>query len=412
MVDTNALLSIGFAIVANFTNIVHVPPAEVPTTINDLQKYIVGSPNRPIDLSLQLKNGAYYWIFEGVVQGFESPGTYFQGQDFKNVAKYGGIPNLDSNQVRELATRTLESLAKTGNPVAGLSPRVRKAAPTSDGREIPFYLLTWPGRTNSPCDVAAEVEIDARTGQIVRLQLWDKGFLDLPYSRKIRDKVYKPEPKPKFEFPLPDRARFRFPTTNQVLAGIRGWVELCKRLELSPGGDTSLARVDWSRSYIYTNHAISDNVPVTQVWFKNGVSFEAERGVILSHFASDSCYVGYWDDRPAEEWSPFHGRVIKRWQDLACDLETKLVERIGLSRSILRSCPQELVYVVPEVGADGVVRCVVRWRDEAEDARLRGSGFEPFGAIRAEFDLQSGELKWIAIHNPTLLGWKGASSRD
>jgi len=72
MIDTNQLLTIGFALLAHFTNVVHMPPEPVPQSPNDLQQYRIGSPNSPTDLFLVDRAGANYWISGGIVKRFGS----------------------------------------------------------------------------------------------------------------------------------------------------------------------------------------------------------------------------------------------------------------------------------------------------------------------------------------------------
>jgi hypothetical protein len=45
----------------------------------------------------------------------------------------------------------------------------------------------------------------------------------------------------------------------------------------------------------------------------------------------------------------------------------------------------------------------VVWHDRNEDARLNGSGLEPAGAFAAEFDLESGETKFVKFNNSDLI---------
>src|SRR5438477_12788280 len=76
MVATNELLSIGFGIIASFTNIVRIPSDAVPTKPDDLKKYVVGSPRSPVDLLLVHRDGTRFWITDGAVSWFCTPGSY------------------------------------------------------------------------------------------------------------------------------------------------------------------------------------------------------------------------------------------------------------------------------------------------------------------------------------------------
>ena len=60
MILTNALLSIGFSIVSNFTNVVPVPADAVPTSVEDLREFVILCPPYvlvPLQLSLVHRRG-------------------------------------------------------------------------------------------------------------------------------------------------------------------------------------------------------------------------------------------------------------------------------------------------------------------------------------------------------------------
>jgi len=404
MIDTNTFLSIGFAIVANFTNQVPIPRDSVPQTTNDLRSYIVGSPYRPVFLSLVDKRGAHFSIRDGAVESYESPRSYFQSRGNLDLARYMGNPRLDSNAVATLAAKTIERLAKGSNPLANVTPLVRRAKGKVAGKEIPFYRFTW----RLPSDIstygyAAQLEIDARSGEVTSLDLYDPAFFDAASAKYVSDTVYRPEPKPKVQVPLPSRDRFRIPTTNEVRAGIASWLTLCTKLNLNPGSDTEVSRVDWDRSYVYTNLSISSTKPVCQIHLKNGTRFECVDSVAVSHFCDDACFIDFWDDRPSDEWRRFDGKVARKWQDLAKELERRLTKQLALPEKLISSFPPAVSLAGADYGAQGLARCVVRWHVQSEDARLVGSGIEPRGALAAEFDLQSGAVKWIGFYDPALI---------
>jgi hypothetical protein len=75
MIQTNLLLSIGFSLVSNFTNVVPVRPEAVPTKIDDLKHYVVGSPNSPIHLYLVDRQGTEFWLDGGVVYSYRTSGS-------------------------------------------------------------------------------------------------------------------------------------------------------------------------------------------------------------------------------------------------------------------------------------------------------------------------------------------------
>ena len=98
MIVTNALLNVGLTLVASFANLVGIPDNSVPKTPANLRKYIVGSPESPVDMCLFHRDGTSFFISEGVVQRFESPGSYFNLQDRSLVPRYTGVPALSSNK--------------------------------------------------------------------------------------------------------------------------------------------------------------------------------------------------------------------------------------------------------------------------------------------------------------------------
>ena len=115
--DTNAILSVAFAIIANFTNVVYVPPQAVPRSENDLGAYQIGRRYFPLDLYLKHKQGNQFWIREGAVYQYETPESYFSLQDPKLIAKYVVTAKLSSNEVFQLASITVRQLVKNGDPL-------------------------------------------------------------------------------------------------------------------------------------------------------------------------------------------------------------------------------------------------------------------------------------------------------
>src|SRR6185369_9482790 len=92
MLDTNQLLSIAFSLIANFTNVVHVPPQGVPRSRADLTRIGIINPTTRFDLYLLQREGYHYWIRHGVVQGYASPNSYFRDQGLGVPARLRGQP--------------------------------------------------------------------------------------------------------------------------------------------------------------------------------------------------------------------------------------------------------------------------------------------------------------------------------
>src|SRR5271157_5827328 len=112
MVLTNALLSIGFSLIANFTNVVPVPADSVPVRAEDLRQFVVGTYRSPVDLHVVHRRGTIFGIRDGVVYLFEDPGSFSAAQDPAMLPRFTGVAALNSNQIAALATRTVERLVK------------------------------------------------------------------------------------------------------------------------------------------------------------------------------------------------------------------------------------------------------------------------------------------------------------
>ncbi len=403
MIDTNALLNVGFTIIASFANLAGIPDDSVPKTPADLRKYIVGSPRSPTDIFLFHSNGTSFRIEEGAVQHFESPGSYFRLQDRSLVPRYTGLPTLSSNQVVELATHTVERLAREGNPIASVAPIVRTPKPYR-GATIPFYEVTWPKTNqNQSLDCYASVEIDARNKQVVALLLRDPGFNNHSLATELARRYTTPEPKRRPEYPAISRANNPLPTTNQVQVAISNWLWFCRQLNIDPGSDTNIDHVNWARTWTYAREPFSSNAPLCQITFSNGTCFESVNGFTFNHVASDTCYGLFWESRPKAEWDGFRGKVTRNWEDLAKALEPVLVAKLGIPAKKMARLRAYPVYPPKEeTGRDPVARAVLTWRSPPPVKHKSPPG-ERYEAFSVEFDLHTGDLKSIKFHDRSLL---------
>ncbi len=299
-----------------------------------------------------------------------------------------------------LASTIISRLAKGSNHLASVTPEVRRAHEP----DIPFYRITWPDSDPKAPNYYhdAEIEIDARRAEVVAINLWNPAFFDYPFAKYISNTVYKAEPKPPVKRWMPDRKKYRAPTLDEVQTGITNWLFLCAKLAIPPGSAPSVARIDWDRSYVYTNYAIGKHLPVCQIYFKNGTCFECTRGVVTSCFSQDAYYSS---NTILDEGSAgAHGKVTKEWQDLAKTLQQRLTGELRVSQALLASfAPRLNSSPAPVIGTEGITRCVVVWHDREEDARRLGTGIEPRGAFVAEFDLQSGATMWVVFENAELI---------
>ena len=193
MILTNALLSIGFSLVAEFTNIVSVPADQVPTRVEDLARCVVGDPHSPIDFGFLHRNGASFTVTDGVVDRFTAPGSFMALRDPDLDPRFFGKAIMTSSQVLELATKTVERLARITNPIGNIKAVV-KTGQRMDGKEIPCYEITWPKPYYRPgFGYFAGVEIDARNGQITHLELHDPAFCNYALCEQISNRVYLPD---------------------------------------------------------------------------------------------------------------------------------------------------------------------------------------------------------------------------
>src|SRR5882724_1541289 len=103
MILTNALLSIGFSLIANFTNTIAVPCEQVPTRIEDLREYSIGGVSSPTDLVLVHRRGTVFDVKHGAVTRFLSPDSLTHLQDPTLLPQFRGTPHLTSTQIVELA---------------------------------------------------------------------------------------------------------------------------------------------------------------------------------------------------------------------------------------------------------------------------------------------------------------------
>lgn len=398
MVNTNELLNIAFAIISNFTQVVELRQDAIPQTTNECEKVVIGSPSSPIEVCLIHKKGVRFNLVDGVVESFQTPGSFAGLQDLNSIDKFTGTPTLSSNEVIALATNTLRRLTKSGDPIANVMPNVRGPSKAENGKPIPFYRITWPCTNLSWTDTTADMEIDAEKKQITYLYLPHPGFHDLLFAQQISNRVYKPEPPlERKRIPIP-RDLYPSPSTNEVSQAIKNMLVFCAKLGLDPGTNVDLTAVDWQRSMLYTNELVSRDTPVCQVRFCNGARFESLKGVVFDFVRHDACFSGFYDERPKEEWRKFDGPKTKQWIDLAHDLETTLENKLGIPTKVLSKYEPTL-----HLGGDDLARCVVNWRKKGQLQSTEDELGKPFAA---EFDLSTGQIKWIYFEDIRLLGWK------
>ncbi|MHB8522302.1 MAG: hypothetical protein ACYDH9_16300 [Limisphaerales bacterium] len=417
MINTNALLSVGLALVGRFTEIVYVPPQGVPQATNDLQKYVLGNPfiATNVDLYLVHRRGTEFWTHDGAVDRFRTPGAlfYLQYADTPTrLARFFGTPRFSSNQVVDLATTTLRRLTVHGDPLKN-RPLLVQPGEIILGKQLPYYTLTWQD-TNNVSGYVAQVEIDARDDWITWLDLRSTNFFDYVLAAEIRDRVYKPEPPRPQPAPKPRKRKWPRPSTNEVVRTLGAWLRVCQEFQINPGGQTNLADVDWEWSDLVTNLPVFYGRTVCQVSLENGTEIESMDEALIIWEAWDECYGTRANGRKDEDWRPFVGKIAYHWQDLAKKFETTLINKFGFPRTIFteynstpeqwrsgnglpRADPyQKISDEPPAIGTEAIARMVVSW-DKWPTYKLKPGEFystdEAEPGWRVEFDLSTGRIK-------------------
>src|SRR5437660_852324 len=119
MFDTNALLTIAFSIISNFTSVVAISPlTPIPQKPEDLSFWHIGGPRTPVWMYLVHRQGTLFWIGRGAVEAYASPGSYFRLQDPALLPAFTGTTTLTTNDIIAIAEKALRPLIKSGNPLA------------------------------------------------------------------------------------------------------------------------------------------------------------------------------------------------------------------------------------------------------------------------------------------------------
>src|SRR5689334_8930435 len=120
MNETNALLSLTLALLTNFAPVVGIPPSDLPKTAQDLQKCVIGG-TFDTDLHFIDRSGNAFWVSRGTVCRYRTPGSY--KENTQSNPDFKGEATLDTNEVINLAVRTVDRLCLGTNPIAGISPK-------------------------------------------------------------------------------------------------------------------------------------------------------------------------------------------------------------------------------------------------------------------------------------------------
>jgi hypothetical protein len=192
------------------------------------------------------------------------------------------------------------------------------------------------------------------------------------------------------------------PTNAQIQALIPQWLAFCEQFGINPGSQTNLADIDWIETVVFTNANLVIPGRLYRIDFKNGAGFTSAGGLIIGHTSEDAAFSGAWADKPEEYWKRFAGETNKTWQDLANQLNSVLVQRLGVSQQHLDKWAPTLY----ARGRGGVNRCFVRWCDVENPRNLPSYDHELKTALIVEFDLGTGEIKTLFFDDPELLKWQ------
>jgi hypothetical protein len=403
MINTNLLLSIGLHLVANFTNSVSLPDEAIPKTREDLRSFVVGTPYSPVDLYLVAKSGPEFWIRDGTIHGFRSPDSFFQLQDPSRLKEFAGTSTLTTNELVDLATATLKRLRPGDGALPAGTPTILPAG-AYQGKPLPFFRVSWPARADSPVSTACTLEIDGRSRKVVYVQLWDPAFYDMEVAGQISNQVYKADAvvtKPsKPSSDAKPKYVLQHPSIAYVEESTKAWLAFCEKFGIEPGNEHKIADVNWDKTWLYTNRALSVTHPVCQVRFMNGACYECIDGVVRSVFAPDSLYIGFWSD---ESEKRYQGTIQQSWRALAKSLEETLIDKFQIPAEELAPYEPGGRFKLPELGGQGTTRVVIDWRiwpkKPGETVWIDESHF----GFAAEFDLTTGKTKWINIEAPGLV---------
>jgi hypothetical protein len=194
------------------------------------------------------------------------------------------------------------------------------------------------------------------------------------------------------------------PQTNSVIQTIPLWLAFCSEMGISTGPRTNLADVDWSTSCVYTSSSEPEVSAIIQVRFKSGAFFEYACGAIIGAFAPDCCYAGIFDERTPAEWERFKGPILKHQRDLATNLEAELTSKLGLPAGAVQAF--RVLWGKEDsdpLGRIGVKRALLEWRNWPWHPGRMVRIAETRAGFRAEFDLETGELKFLKFFDPALV---------
>lgn len=408
MINTNLLISIGFAIITNFVQHVPIPDANAPKAQSDLTNFRVGSPHSPLDLAVRGPSESLFVIIDGSVQYFKGSHSFFREQDPSRIAEYAGSAVFTSNEIVGLASNVLQSLLKDSVRLTCGPLRVQQGG-IYNGRHIPFYLLEWPTISFPSTSTGAEIDVDARNGKIVLFHALDPAFLDFKAAESIRNLVYVPDT-PFHEDtspPVKQRSeRLPRPETNQLVRVMTNWQSFCRALGLDQDVSTNTVDVDWDNTCIALNEKLSG--PCCKLRLHSGAGCLSMDGTIFA-VSTDTGYNPWVQTQMSKtEFEHFRGRIVYRWEDLSNELEYKLIHGLGFPSERIAYYRPNARYKPPVLGSVDIKRVSVDWRHwpsgiDADHPGRNISLDESTLGFGADFDVETGQLKAIEFYDKALV---------
>jgi hypothetical protein len=393
MFDTNLILGITFTIISNFNAAVNVPVMDNITNVNQLSRAVVGSPGRPTDVFIIDRESNRFDIVGGAVIRFTSRESLFHRTNQRPLAQYAGLVMLDSNKLIYYGDNNLNRLVKNGHSLSLNQPVIRQSSDVYGGAKLPFFELTWFGGNdpkNSLLD--ASMEIDARTGNIVDLRLYNSCFFDFSMDQKIKN-IATPLNALSVNEPLTRIVGDR-PDHQSVAKAIKLWLTFCKGLSLNNDNNSSDDQIDWQQTALIKDRSIAPSNLVTRITFISGAHFGYYDDAIYSYTRSNACFVGNFTHRSREDWKRFEGTAQYDWNDLAKRLETNVATFLGLSGGSIPDSIKTVQIQGANVGSVGMIRTIIKWRKWRKiDRPVFEEELAPI--FSAEFDLETGEIKGI-----------------
>ena len=389
ILDTNTFLSIGLALITNFGNLVHVPPELVPRATSDLQHCVVGGPRSPFDLHVVHQRGTLFWIEDGAVIGYRGPGSFFAAQDIDHLNQYRGRARLSTNEVVELAEKTVRALLKAGDTITNSRPQIQLGGQFRDGENVPFYRVNWPGK--GMFGYVAQIEVDARNGTIPALWIGGDQFRDPAYAAEISNRVWHAEPavpvQRSFPQPLPEALPW---TTNQVVRALanRGRVLAAFNVPLEP--TEGLPGVAWEASYSLpgADYRLAERFCFLQ--FTNGAQLTCSASLVFGYASADFWHADLPSNDPVNK--QYYTSVAYDWEKLALDFEQLLCRRFGFVPRDFADMARVTEVPPGRVGETGLSYAGVLWVLKHPPETMF-PGNPPSVWLFVSFDLRTGLIK-------------------